>query len=48
MRFLQLRRLELANVRLAQFTPRLAQALSQLSHLSCSGALQLPQLPRAP
>ena len=35
---MQLRRLEIANVRLAQFTPRLAQALSQLSHLSCSGA----------
>ena len=36
--YLQLRRLELASLRLAQFTPRLAQALSGLTHLSCSGA----------
>lgn len=34
---LQLRRLELASLRLAQFTPRLAQALSGLTYLSCSG-----------
>ena len=34
----QLRRLRLGNVRLAQFTPRLAQALSGLAHLDCQGA----------
>lgn len=33
----QLRRLELGCLRLAQFTPRLAQALSQLTHLACTG-----------
>lgn len=36
----QLRRLELGGVRLAQFTPRLAQALSGLTHLATSGAPQ--------
>lgn len=36
---LQLRRLELGGVRLAQCTPRLVQALSQLTFLSCCGAL---------
>lgn len=33
-----LRRLELSSLRIAQFTPRLAQALGRLTHLSCSGA----------
>lgn len=32
-----LRRLELSSLRIAQFTPRLAQALGRLTHLSCSG-----------
>jgi hypothetical protein len=35
----QLRRLELASLRVAQFTPRLAQALSGLTYLSCSDLL---------
>ncbi len=34
---LQLRRLELGTVRLAQFTPRLAQALGHLTYLACAG-----------
>lgn len=34
---MQLRRLELENVRVAQFTPRLAQALCHLSYLACTG-----------
>ncbi|EFN55411.1 hypothetical protein CHLNCDRAFT_134537 [Chlorella variabilis] len=35
----QLRRLELRTVRLAQFTPRLAQALARLTHLACADVL---------
>ncbi|PSC69897.1 Kazal-type serine protease inhibitor domain-containing [Micractinium conductrix] len=35
----QLRRLELDTVRVAQFTPRLAQALAQLTHLACTDVL---------
>ncbi len=34
---MQLRCIELENVRVAQFTPRLAQALSQLTRLACTG-----------
>jgi len=44
---LQLRRLELASVRLAQFTPRLAQALSGLTYLSCSGGYGACAMPAA-